>query len=470
MPSAYAQQIPALIPLEKEGPKGYIRYVFPLELGENYDKDEVFRILKAGLEGAKERIPTLGCEGVPDPDTKPAGVLKLQKYNDYETITAKDLRSPSDFPHTYASLKAQNFPVAAFPGDLLCRRFTWFTPGERLPAADLQANFIRGGLLLTGCFFHVFGDAKTYFTWLETWAEECRRVQGLETGPRKEIPDEWFTDREKHMKPSGRNPGRPEDHPEVLVLPFTPEGFPPKMVSRDHVGQVFRLTPEQLEALKAEASPKNATEPTDQTYVSTNDAMSALMWQSVMRAQFPELKEDENPNSIFNIAVDARSRTDPPVHPRTFGNWLGWVAPQMPLRKMLTTASLADVAICIRKAVLRLGPQYVDDLSALFESVEDANRVVATAFLDVPGYNCVQTSWINMAMYGLDWGKALGGAVQAVRSPDVGIINGGSLVLPKLPDGSIELIIGVESKCLPRLLADPFLAKYAKAITLAGGA
>lgn len=466
MPSAYAQQIPSLIPLEKEGPKGYIRYVFPLELSEGYDKDEVFRILKTGLEAAKERIPTLGCEGVPDLDTKPAGVLKLKKYNDYETITAKDLRAPGAFPHTYAELKAKHFPVEAFPGDLLCRRFTWFTPGERLPAADLQANFIPGGLILTGCFFHVFGDAKTYFNWLETWAEECRRVQGLETGPRKEIPDEWFTDREKHMKPSGRNPGRAEDHPEVLVLPFTPEGFPPKMISRDHVGQVFRLTAQQLEALKAEASPKNATEPTDQTYVSTNDAMSALMWQSVMRAQFPELKEDENPTSIFNIAVDARSRTDPPVHPRTFGNWLGWVAPQFPLRKMLTTASLADVAIAIRKAVLRLNTQYVDDLSALFESVEDANRVVATAFLDVPGYNCVQTSWINMAMYSLDWGKALGGTVQAVRSPEVGIINGGSLVLPKLPDGGIELIIGVESKCLPRLLADPFLAKFAKAITL----
>ena len=127
---------------------------------------------------------------------------------------------------------------------------------------------------------------------------------------------------------------------------------------------------------------------------------------------------------------------------------------------------MADIAITIRKSVLRLNDQYVDDLSTLFESVEDVNRVVATAFLDVPGFNCVQTSWINMAMYGLDWGKALGGKIQAVRSPDVGVINGGSLVLPKLPQGGIELIIGVESKCLPRLLADPFLAKFTEAITL----
>ncbi|KAJ3579694.1 hypothetical protein NPX13_g875 [Xylaria arbuscula] len=133
---------------------------------------------------------------------------------------------------------------------------------------------------------------------------------------------------------------------------------------------------------------------------------------------------------------------------------------------MLERDSVADPAVVIRKAVSKLSDQYVDSLSTLFESAEDVNRVVATAFLDVPGFNCVQTSWINLGVYGLDWGKTLGGKIQAVRSPDVGVINGGSLVLPALPGGGIELIIGVESKCLPRLLKDPLLTKYATAITL----
>ncbi|KAI0179890.1 hypothetical protein GGR52DRAFT_217099 [Hypoxylon sp. FL1284] len=463
MPSEYASKIPAAIPLEKAGPKGYIRQVFPLELGNGYDVDEVFNILRTGLDAAKERLPVLACEGVPDPDAKQAGVLKLHKYDDYDTIKCKDLRET--FPHTFQELKAKKFPVSAFPGDLLCRRFPWPTPGERLPVADIQANFIRGGLILTSCCFHVFGDATAYYTWFETWAEECRRIQGLESGARNEIPDIMFTDREKHMTPSGRNPGRGEDHPEIVVLPFTPEGAPPKMVSREHAGQVFYFSPENLKKLKADAAPANATEATDVAYVSTNDAISALMWRSVMAAQFPieELKED--PTSIFNIAIDGRMRTDPPVHPRVLGNWLGWIALQMPIRKMLTSANLADVAAVIRKGVMGLSDQYVDDLSTLFESVVDTNRVVATAFLDVPGFNCVQTSWVNLQLYGLAWGPKLGGNILAVRSPDVGIINGGSAVLPVLPDGGIEMLIGVESKCLPRLLADPVLAKYTEAIT-----
>lgn len=465
MPSEYASKIPSLIPLEKAGPKGYIRFVFPIELSDSYDADEVFQILKQGLEAAKERIPTLACEGVPDPDAKQAGVLKLQKYNDYDTITKKDLRAPGQYPHDFAHLKAKGFPVEAFNGELLCHRFTWPSPGERLPVADCQANFIPGGLLLTCCFFHVFGDAKSYFTWLETWAEECRRIQG-ETGPRNEVPDVFFTDREKHMTPSGRHAGKPEDHPEILVLPFTPEGAPPKMISREHVGQVFRLTAEQLAKLKADAAPANASESSDQTWVSTNDALSALMWRSVMNAQFSLDTLEGDPTSVFNIAVDGRPRTNPPVHPRTLGNWLGWVMPAMPIRKMLERESVADPALVIRKAVAKLDEEYVDSLSTLFENVEDVNRVVATAFVDVPGANCVQTSWINLGVYGLEWGQKLGGKIKAVRSPDVGVINGGSLVLPALPGGGIELIVGVESKCLPKLLKDPLLAKYATAITL----
>ncbi|KAI1826516.1 transferase family-domain-containing protein [Xylaria intraflava] len=465
MPSEYASKIPSLIPMEKAGPKGYIRIAYTIELGDSYDADAIFSILKKGLEAAKERIPTLACEGVPDPDSKPAGVLKLRKYDDYDTIAMKDLRAPGAFPYKYADIKAKSFPQEALPGDLLWRRYCWPLPTERLPVLDAQANFIPGGLILTGCFFHVFGDATSYYTWLETWAEECRRLQG-ETGPRNAIPDNFFTDREHYMKASGTKTVTPEDHPEVLVLPFTPPGYPPKMISREHVGQVFRLSAAQVAALKADAAPSQASEPTDVKWVSTNDALSALMWRSVMSAQFPAEEIEGDPVSVFNIAVDGRLRTNPPVHPRTLGNWLGWVAPTLPIRKIISGKNIADAAVTIRKAVSKLDDQYTDSLNTLFDSVEDVNRVVATAFVDVPGNNCVQTSWYNMAVYGLDWGKTLGGKIQAVRSPDIGVINGGSLVFPSLPGGDREILIGIETKSLPRLLADPYLAKFATPITL----
>lgn len=112
-----------------------------------------------------------------------------------------------------------------------------------------------------------------------------------------------------------------------------------------------------------------------------------------------------------------------------------------------------------------MGPQWVDDVTTLVENLEDVSRLVATAFLDAPGKNCAQTSWIQYSPYEFSWGEKVfgGNKIEAVRTLDVGIINGGQAVLPRLPDGGIEFIVGVEESCLPRLLEDPLLARYVQA-------
>ena len=75
--------------------------------------------------------------------------------------------------------------------------------------------------------------------------------------------------------------------------------------------------------------------------------------------------------------------------------------------------------------------------------LEDVDRLVPTAFLDIPGFNCVQTSWVGFELYRLDWGPLLGGKIEAVRAPHVGVINGLQVILPPLPDGGIEDLVGV---------------------------
>ncbi|CAI7632764.1 unnamed protein product [Penicillium palitans] len=187
------QHIPRLTALERIGPKGYLRYIFPFQLQEE-------------------------------------GVLRLQEQanGDIARIVVKDL------------------------------------PGERLPISVVQANFIRGGLILTWCIFHMVGDGTTFYTWTNIWAEECRRAQGLEIRDPIRLPAAIWQDRERVTKPSGDTTGKLESHPEYTLLPFTPPGAPPKMTSLSHRGQVFYFSPESLAALKAEASPVNATEPSDQ--------------------------------------------------------------------------------------------------------------------------------------------------------------------------------------------------------------
>lgn len=318
--------IPPLTPLERIGPKGYLRYVFPFQLAENYNLDEVSTILKTGYNALKQRIPVVACEAVPDTDSEQAGVLKLQRLanSDNEDFVVKDLRDSNTFPHHYSSLKDKAFPVSAFDGDILCRRSVWPSPGQKLPTSLVQANFIRGGLILTWCILHMVGDGKSFYIWTKVWADECCRAytQTPEAQTPVTLPEAIWHDRERIMNPSGRNTGLLKDHPEYTLLLFTPTGVPPKLLSPTHRGQIFYFSPAALKALKAEAAPDRATVSSDQSWISTNDALSALLWRTLMAVQSPLETLDGDPVSVLSIAIDGRQRTDPPVHPETQGCFL----------------------------------------------------------------------------------------------------------------------------------------------------
>lgn len=262
MGSLMFDDVPALMPLERIGPKGYLRYVFPFQLPKDYDIDEAARVLREGYRTTKKLMTVLACEAVPDTEWEQAGVLKLKKMRDgeIEDVVVKDLRAPGAFPMEYAGLKEKGFPVSVFKADVVCRRSVWPSAGERLPVSLVQANFIPDGLILTWSILHMVSDGKTFYTWTQVWARECQRAQGINV-PSVHLPEAMFSDRELLMNSSGRNPGRLEDHSEYTLLPFTPPGAPPKMLATNHRAQVFYFSKASLDALKAAASPANATKP-----------------------------------------------------------------------------------------------------------------------------------------------------------------------------------------------------------------
>lgn len=462
-------EVPRLTQIERIGPKGYLRYVFNFALPEDYDLKAVAAALQTGYDATKERMGILRCEAMPDPDAGQEGVFKpveMPADDEIDKITVKDLRKT--FGQTHAQLRDKGFPVSAFEADVVMRRGVWPQPGERLPISLLQANFIEGGLVLTWCILHVFGDGTTFHQWMRIWAEEVRKAEGVEITEPLVFDSAMWTDREQIMKPSGKNAGRPEDHPEYTVLPFTPPGMPPKMLSDAHRGKVFYFSPEALKELKAEADPKTKAlqDIGGQDWVSTNDALSALLWRTVMSVQHGHMLDqlEGDPVSVFNVAIDGRQRTNPAVHPATLGCFLEYVAASASVRDMLDPAktSVADLAVLIRKAVARATKEHTDDVMTLAAKLEDVNRLVPTAFLDVPGFHCIQTSWVGFELYGLEWGPRLG-KVEAVRSPHVGVINGLQVVFPILPDGGWEVLVGVEESCLDRLMEEPLWNKFAKA-------
>lgn len=302
------REIPQLTPLERIAPKGYVRYIFPFQLGKVYNIDEVTQVLQSGYETLAREMPELACECIPDTDIQKKGVVGYRTLEGEDAaatarIAVKDLRD--SFPLSFEQLKRKGFPVAYFDAETFCPQGVWPVPGEKLRTALVQANFIPGGLILAWNILHLSGDGTLFFAWTRIWADACRRAQGFEDDPLN-LPIAMWEDREQVRKSSGRNAGKIEDHPEWTILPFTPTSPPPKLISPNHRGQIFYFSEASLESLKAEASPANATGSHDQQWVSTNDALSALLWRTVMAVQNPLETLEGDPTSVFNIAIDAR--------------------------------------------------------------------------------------------------------------------------------------------------------------------
>ncbi|KAH8200877.1 hypothetical protein TruAng_004963 [Truncatella angustata] len=477
---AVTDKAPTLLASEHVGPKGWIRDMACLELAEDYDAEHISSILKTAWASFKSRTPLVGVEAVPlGLDVKPAGMLKLQAYSDgeIEDFLVKDHRSDDTIP-SFAQLQAQGFPNAAMDNEKLCLRGRggeWPNFAvDRLATNLMQANLIKGGLLLNHLCFHAFGDATSMWKLLELFAEDVRKAQGLSIERPAEIPT---ADRAKLSQSTGKNvcSNFADQHKEFIHIPFTPEGLPEGLINARHHAHVFRFTPESIQALKAECAPSNVRVLKDQipqdqlpAFISTNDALTALLWKSVQRAENPDYVDPDSnlAPSVVMVALDTRRRAHVPIHPHTLGNIIGYSPAVLPLSQVVSKeqASLADLACLIRMGVAKCGSTYFDEVAHYIENMDDVNRLAGTAFLDMPGKNVLQSNWNEYDYYGIEWGSAFGDHIKALRFPAGGVCAGFQIIMPNPPNtprGTTEVLVDVSDEAWPRLLRDETWNRFA---------
>lgn len=100
----------------------------------------------------------------------------------------------------------------------------------------------------------------------------------------------------------------------------------------------------------------------------------------------------------------------------------------------------------------------------MIDNIPNPALLVPTAFIDVTQSSTMLTSWATFPMYDFDWGDALGGRCERVRTAAAGMFNGMTVVLPQLPEstgGGIEVCMIGEEEELEALKEDPMWVSYA---------
>lgn len=416
--------------------------------------DAIVESLREGLTKSIAALPILGGTVELLQGAKQKGTLAIQA----PFCTAKDILSVRDVRNEYAfdHIKSRHFPPDAINIDA----FTSDTGANPSRVLLAQENIIRGGVVLVLAIHYCVVDETGIFDVVTLWSTFCSGKDGSSL-----VKPEW-TNRTAFIK--GEGTGRLSDHPEFNLLPeeksATRAAKATEYISKASASSsvIFFFSDEPLAQLKNAAGKER-----NEDWISTNDALCALVWSRVTKAR-SKVGMGDATYSMFNMVVNGRSRMDPPVPEECMGNVVFVSKAFLPLEPLVSGLGLSEIASTIRKSVLEVDNPLIKDKIHAVSLVDDIGRLAPG------GYNSFQrhldcTSWANQGYYSLEWGNTLGGRYERVRWRKI-ISDGIFVIFPRIPPGfgsegncgGLEVYLGLHQEHLDYLRTDHIFNQYAQ--------
>ncbi|KAK3181908.1 hypothetical protein K4F52_006812 [Lecanicillium sp. MT-2017a] len=373
------------------------------DLHSDSQADNIVETLRAGLVGLSKAFPWVAGQVVNEgacPGN--SGVFKIKEFEATPRLLVKDMRDDKGTP-SMDELRNANYPMTMLDESYLAPRMTlpgspFEDPLDPRPVLMLQLTFIRGGLILTSATEHhavdIIGQAQL-LSWL---SQACHGIP--------------FSDREKEFGNRNRENAIPLlDHSHDIIAQFGPlmirppaapasGGLPPPSV-----WAFFNIGNDALTKLKAEA-----TKTVTVDFISTDDALSALIWQSVTRAR--QQRIGPNREVKMTRAIDVRKHCNLPKE------YPGMMQSQSLARSTigkLLSAPLGEVASALRTV---LDPAKIrhelPGFAALLAQSPDKSNLSFIASAD-PALDIMLSSWVKVDCYDADFNFGLGKPINVVR-------------------------------------------------------
>jgi len=433
--------------------------------------------LQNGLDKLYKNFPWLAgqvvAEGTGEGNT---GVFKIIPLEQTHPLIVKDLRQDPSIP-TMEALKQAKFPAYMLDEASVCARRT--LPGspnevhlDALPVFLAQANFIHGGLLLAFVGQHNTMDMTGQAQLIDLLDKACRgeefTEEELTTGNLARsglIPffdKDWKMGSELQQQIVDLSQATVTVSPDVSKESLPQSPSPPSQAS----WAFFNFSSTSLAAIKSLAS---QSLPSKSSFVSTDDSLTALLWQSIMRARLHRLPLDSSSsssstspttNAKFARAIDVRKYMNVPItYPGLTQNM---AYNSFPLSD-LVNFPLGVIASALRSS-----------LDA--EDIIHRTRALATFIHGEPNRNLVNfiasmdlsvdimlSSWVKVDLYHLDFGIKLG-KPESVRRPKFAPFESLLYLMPKSREGDITAMVCLREEDMERLKGDEEFVRYGKYI------
>jgi len=420
---------------------------FPLNGMEPESLSHLHRYLEDGLKRLTMSFPWVAGHVV-DEDS----VFKIKPSGRFPALLVKDLRT--QLP-PFCEYQAKGFPFHMLDEDVIAPRKTL---PERFdePASVLlvQANLVDGGALLVVNGQHncmdMHGQAQIIHLLAKACCNEGYTEEELRLGnlPRADIIPVLETEDSPSAQPT---------------LPHETAGVDSGTSLQDSHTKLqctwayFLFSQSALVELKALAVKSMTAD-----YVSTDDALSALIWQAVTRTRLARF-DSRTVTSTFDRQVDARRHLDTP--PAYTGNVVHKVSSTLPMHHILdmplgvlashlrTSLQSTDIAHEVRRAATKA--HQATSASRSRSSQHNSGTTRGT----LPPTDIRMSSWAKEDCYHVDFGGLLG-KPEAVRRPNFPAWEGLVYLLPKKLDGEIAIALCLREEDMEELKGDDTFTRF----------
>lgn len=431
-------------------------YIFPVQDGNSYS--QLGDTLRDGLERLAGAFPWIAgqvvCEGA---RAGSSGTYAVKPLSKGPRLVVKDLRDGPSAP-TLGGLRAAGYPVAMLGEDLLAPRKTlemaFGSPEDPAEVFLVQVTYIVGGLLLTTAGQHNVMDMTGQAEITRLLSKACRgeafTTEELENGNFSSAGAIKLLDSSVNVEQEVAN---------VIIksqpTQTTPEGQTAVSSPPPECTWAF-ISFDAASLAKVKAT---ATETIASGFVSTDDALTALIWQATTRSRLPRLSSSHS--ITFARAIDPRRylKELPPNYPGLVQN----MAFSTSTAQDLTSAPLGTIASLLRSA---LDPQTSDlerktrALATLIHKSQDKSIINVTSSLDTSA-DIMLSSWAGVKCYDDDFGLGLG-KPQMVRRPGFTPVESLMYLLPKTPAGDVTAMLCLRGEDMKRLKGDEEFARFGK--------
>uniref|UniRef100_A0A6N2L7W2 Shikimate O-hydroxycinnamoyltransferase n=1 Tax=Salix viminalis TaxID=40686 RepID=A0A6N2L7W2_SALVM len=253
---------------------------------------------------------------------------------------------------------------------------------SRNPLLLLQVtSFKCGGVCLGVGWHHTLADGTGALHFINSWATLAR---GLPIT----IPP--FLDRtilRGRVAPKSIFHHVEYDPPPTMNTDLTKNPEPQSLTN-------LKITLEQIDSLKAKASNVGS-----ETKYTTYEILTAHIWRSVSKARNFQSNDQK---TKLRIAVDGRSRLDPPLQSSYFGNVIFTASP-VALSGDLLSESFRCTVERIHREIKKMDAEYLRSALDYLEEVGDVNSIPRGSITCAcPNLNIV--SWMRLPIYKVDFG------------------------------------------------------------------